>query len=439
MDLLKGAVGYGWSGVSAVTGVVTGAVASLAGWNDMEVIDPDADHAQKAGDIQQSEEEKQKRDSLWQILTNYVGMDVTTVTLPVWLFEPTTILTRSLETVQYMDLMDKASEYDSSALRLAHIASLAVSGLGQNVRTGKPFNPLLGETFEYIGKKDSPNPTYFFSEQVSHHPPITAVHVKSNNFTFQQQAKVTTKFLGNSVEVYTVSPSFIHLNAYKEDYEIYKQPTCCAHNLLVGRTWIDYYGKMQIINHTTKERCELDFTPCGWFGAGRFQFKGYIIDADGNNVMYLYGKWNENLIVSPVDEDGVSPIPDAEVVIWEPEKDAGDARYGMSKWSWDILQVDEEYKKILPPSDSRLRPDRAALERQDFNEASIRKHELEEKQRRERKLREEKGLEWKPRYFEGTPNEEGEVIYKYKGGYWETGRNIADKPDFDVMWDQKLE
>ena len=36
----------------------------------------------------------------------------------------------------------------------------------------KPFNPLLGETYELKG------PTFeFLAEQVSHHPPITATHI----------------------------------------------------------------------------------------------------------------------------------------------------------------------------------------------------------------------------------------------------------------------
>jgi len=42
----------------------------------------------------------------------------------------------------------------------------------------KPFNGLLGETFELI------TPTYrYLAEQVSHHPPISAVYAKGKNFT----------------------------------------------------------------------------------------------------------------------------------------------------------------------------------------------------------------------------------------------------------------
>lgn len=39
---------------------------------------------------------------------------------------------------------------------------------------GKPFNPILGETFEII------TPEYnYFAEQVSHHPPISACIAES--------------------------------------------------------------------------------------------------------------------------------------------------------------------------------------------------------------------------------------------------------------------
>lgn len=44
-------------------------------------------------------------------------------------------------------------------------------------RMQKPFNPLLGETFELVTTKYR-----FFSEQVSHHPPITAFHCEGSNY-----------------------------------------------------------------------------------------------------------------------------------------------------------------------------------------------------------------------------------------------------------------
>ena len=43
----------------------------------------------------------------------------------------------------------------------------------------KPFNPLLGETYELVNKNIE-----FISEQVSHHPPITANYCRGKNEKF---------------------------------------------------------------------------------------------------------------------------------------------------------------------------------------------------------------------------------------------------------------
>lgn len=38
--------------------------------------------------------------------------------------------------------------------------------------------------------------------QVSHHPPVSAAHAENSNWTYDIVSAPTTKFLGNSLEVY---------------------------------------------------------------------------------------------------------------------------------------------------------------------------------------------------------------------------------------------
>jgi hypothetical protein len=53
------------------------------------------------------------------------------------------------------------------------VASGLISGFGNVIgRCYKPFNPMLGETFEYVTDN-----LKYFSETVSHHPPIFALNV----------------------------------------------------------------------------------------------------------------------------------------------------------------------------------------------------------------------------------------------------------------------
>ena len=46
-------------------------------------------------------------------------------------------------------------------------------------RLAKPFNPLLGETYEIVNSKFR-----FFIETVSHHPPIAVFDCQGENFRY---------------------------------------------------------------------------------------------------------------------------------------------------------------------------------------------------------------------------------------------------------------
>ena len=63
--------------------------------------------------------------------------------------------------------------------------------------TSKPFNPLLGETYELITDDFE-----FLSEQVSHHPPITAAYCrgKKSNYVYWTNQKTNTKFNGKGID-----------------------------------------------------------------------------------------------------------------------------------------------------------------------------------------------------------------------------------------------
>jgi hypothetical protein len=64
----------------------------------------------------------------------------------------TGMLQRLSEELEYSELLDKASETEDPYERMVLIAAFAVSAYGSShVRAGhKPFNPLLGETYECV-------------------------------------------------------------------------------------------------------------------------------------------------------------------------------------------------------------------------------------------------------------------------------------------------
>jgi hypothetical protein len=54
-------------------------------------------------------------------------------------------------------------------------------------------------------------------------------------------------------------------------------------------------------------------------------------------------------------------------------------QYGFDSFCINLNYVDEEMKKVLPPTDNRLRPDQRYLENFDMANAALEKARLEEK------------------------------------------------------------
>jgi hypothetical protein len=64
--------------------------------------------------------------------------------------EPLSMLQRLTEELEYSEVLDQAALCDDSCEQLAWVAAFTVSAYATTLfRTGKPFNPLLGETFEF--------------------------------------------------------------------------------------------------------------------------------------------------------------------------------------------------------------------------------------------------------------------------------------------------
>jgi len=59
------------------------------------------------------------------------------------------MLQRLTEDLEYHELLDKAVKCESSTEQMCFVAAFSVSSYSTTVhRTAKPFNPLLGETYE---------------------------------------------------------------------------------------------------------------------------------------------------------------------------------------------------------------------------------------------------------------------------------------------------
>ncbi|MEW5303037.1 MAG: hypothetical protein WDW36_005769 [Sanguina aurantia] len=381
---------YNWGG--NLVGFASQQINSLLGWEELDVVDPESEEAAKGdgvvGDGLLTDERKQAWGS--KQFQQYIGLDVTSLlSVPVWIMEPFTILQKATEIMEYTEILDTADQTEDEWQRFAWVAAFAVSPFGANERAWKPFNPLLGETFELeVG-----NGVQYLAEQVSHHPPVCAAHAWNEHFAYDLVSAPTTRFLGNSLEVFPLGRTRVTLSSTGEVYTL-TPPNAMVHNIVIGRTWIDVFGPLSLYCPTNGTKCVLEFTPCGWFSAGRYEFSGHVYDKAGAKKLKVFGN------------------PPGHY-------------YGFTKFA-ERLNSGAGIKTPLA-SDSRRRPDRSQLAAGNTTASGAEKYRLEEMQRAEKRERIARGEQWTPKYFR-KPEQETPL----------TGELTADKVPF-FEWNHTYE
>ena len=104
-----------------------------------------------------------------QVMANITkGLGAVSISLPVRIFEPRSTAERLVDRFSFAPvLLSKASKISDPVVRLLHVMAFNVSGLYLGSRQEKPFNPLLGETFE----GNFPDGTKIYVEHTAHNPP----------------------------------------------------------------------------------------------------------------------------------------------------------------------------------------------------------------------------------------------------------------------------
>ncbi|CDY19393.1 BnaC05g09020D [Brassica napus] len=383
--------------------------------------------------------EKEKPVGLWSIIKENIGKDLSGVCLPVYFNEPLSSLQKCFEDLEYSYLIDRALEWGKQGnelMRLLNIAAFAVSGYASTEgRQCKPFNPLLGETYE----ADYPDKGLrFFSEkaiqpthhsplllQEFHHPMIVACHCEGQGWNFWGDSNIKGKFWGRSIQLDPVGV----LTLKFDDGETYQwsKVTTSIYNIILGKLYCDHYGTMRIKGGGNYS-CRLKFKEQSVIDRNPRQVHGFVQDnRTGEKVAILIGKWDEAMyyvLGDPTTKPkGYDPMTEA-VLLWERDKSPTKTRYNLSPFAISLNEITPGMVDKLPPTDSRLRPDQRHLENGEYEAANAEKLRLEQLQRQARRLQ-EKG--WKPRWFE--KDEEGN--YRYVGGYWEA----REKKNWDKITD----
>uniref|UniRef100_A0A1A8Q132 Oxysterol-binding protein n=1 Tax=Nothobranchius pienaari TaxID=704102 RepID=A0A1A8Q132_9TELE len=361
--------------------------------------------------------------SLWNILRKNIGKDLSKVTMPVHLNEPLNTLQRLCEELEYSELLDRAANTENPFDRMIYIATFVVSGYASSFyRTGgKPFNPVLGETYEC----DRPDRGFrFIAEQVSHHPPISACHAESKNFVFRQDVRCKNKFWGKSMEIVPVCTTHVTVPRFGDHYE-WNKVTSCIHNILSGQRWIEHYGEVTIQTSSSDVcQCKITFIKAKCWNSNLNEVEGTITDSKGKVVHRLFGKWHEALFCGD---------PSSATCIWRANSMPVNYEqyYGFTKFAIELNELDPSLKVLLPPTDTRLRVDQRLLEEGNLEAAEEQKQRIEELQRDRRRILEENNTSHQPKFFRRSKEDD----WVSNHTYWELRKDPGfAHVDFPTLW-----
>ncbi|KAM8866252.1 oxysterol-binding protein 2 isoform 1-T1 [Synchiropus picturatus] len=383
--------------------------------------------------------------NLWSIMKNCIGKELSKIPMPVNFNEPLSMLQRLTEDLEYHQLLDKAARCDSSLEQMCLVAAFSVSSYSTTVhRTAKPFNPLLGETYELDRWEDFGYRS--LCEQVSHHPPAAAHHVISQRgWTLWQEITIASKFRGKYLSIVPLGAIHLHFHSSGNHY-VWRKVTSTVHNIIVGKLWIDQSGDIEIVNHRSQETCQLKFSPYSYFSRDvPRKVTGVVADAGRQAHYILSGTWDDKMESAKIvhSSRGGSGSEGKQKTVYQTlppkllwKKDSlPENAENMYHFSALALTLNEPEEGVAL-SDSRLRPDQRLMEEGRWDEANSEKQRLEEKQRAVRRRREAEASEaldeecdydpgrefegYQPLWFQQRRNSvTGETSFVYKGGYWE--------------------
>eukprot|EP00828_Plagiopyla_frontata_P046542 TRINITY_DN82_c0_g1_i5.p1 TRINITY_DN82_c0_g1~~TRINITY_DN82_c0_g1_i5.p1 ORF type:complete len:505 (+),score=74.81 TRINITY_DN82_c0_g1_i5:1335-2849(+) len=297
------------------------------------------------------------------------GKDLVGISLPVRIFEPKSTLHRIAEMWCYAPLYLKyaASIKNNPVERLKYVLCFSLAGIHTTSKQLKPFNPILGETYQGTFADG----TVIDIEHTSHHPAISNFFMEDkNNYQFyghyKYSAKILKNQLGNAMQGGYDGPNFIKFA--DGSLLTYQSPTLLIKGLLYGTRSLDLVDTFTIYDNQNDLQCQIKFYDGGGLFSKRLHktdyFEGSIakISSQNQSLCKVEGSWLEYMKF-----DGVT--------YWDLEK---------------IRPLKLIQTEIPLPSDCRYREDLIYLAQKNLQLAQEWKVKLEVLQRADRKFRADK-------------------------------------------------
>lgn len=313
---------------------------------------------------------KKQKGVLMEVLKSFgaailEGKSAVSLSLPVRIFEPRSMLERIVDLWLYAPVfLTRAAVETDPIERFKLVMCFAFAGLHHGVCPLKPFNPILGETYQTQLEDGS----LVFCEHTSHHPPISNFQIFGKGYMVWGYFIFGGAFKTNALTQNQIGPIYVD---FDDGTRVkYNMPYLRHGGFLWGDRIVEILGQMNFQDETNGLSCELRLNPDekkgmgGMFSASKTPSdycRGVLMSGEDTEICQVTGSW-------------LSELKFDDTVVWDLER--------------DVCQGTTVLPNVLS-SDSRYREDLLYVKRGDLDEAQEWKVKLEKLQRADRAIRKE--------------------------------------------------
>ncbi|KAK6354763.1 Oxysterol binding protein [Orbilia brochopaga] len=244
----------------------------------------------------------------------------------------------------------------------------------------KPLNPFLGELFLGHWDDEEAGRTELISEQVSHHPPVTAYSIfnEKHGVRLQGYNGQRASFASMTITVKQVGHARLHIDAFDEDYFI-SLPALHIEGLVYGTPYVEL-EKSTVIQSSSGYFAKIEYSGKGWVSGKKNSFSATLQKTGSKEILYnIAGQWTDSFTIkkgkTEIDTYSAKANPTTPLTIKPLEEQ-------------DPLESRRAWAKVV-----------AAIDKCDYEETGIEKSKIENAQRELRKKEKAEGTVWERRYF----------------------------------------
>jgi len=232
------------------------------------------------------------------------GQDLTKISMPSEFLNPYSVLEFvSMRYLTRFPILLEANAQSEPQYRMLHVIRWFLASLVEAKMYKKPYNPVVCETHScYI--ESNGGTTQFIGEQVSHHPPVSALHVHNEDSGVSLQGTISfgVKFWLNSVTINTTG--YISVNMAKHGDETYSfkkaLPDLHLKNVVFGARRMRWQNSIEIVCEKTNCEAEIVFDQSGNDETLRGKIK-----RDGEVVLTFDGSLDSEVCYQDEDDEQV--------------------------------------------------------------------------------------------------------------------------------------